>query len=90
MITRTNKLIRIAVTSAILLGMVFVAVVGAVELDGAKVFRDNCTKCHSERSPMEKTDGEWDIVVTHMRTIAGMTADEARAVLKFLKDNNGD
>lgn len=74
---------------AILAGIIFATAIFAKEMDGAKVFRDNCTKCHSERSPMEKTDNEWTVVVTHMRTVAGMTAKESRAVLKFLKDNNG-
>lgn len=58
------------------------------EMDGARVFRDNCTKCHNERSPMEKTDKEWRVVVTHMRTIAQLTAKESRAVLKYLQANN--
>lgn len=73
---------------AMLAGLVLAAAVVAKEMDGAKVFRDNCTKCHSERSPMEKTDAEWTITVTHMRTLGGLTADESRAVLKWLKENN--
>jgi len=77
------------VVAAMFIGMIFVAAVSAKSLDGAQVFRDNCTKCHSERSPMEKTDAEWNIVVLHMRTIAGLTAKESKAVLKFLKANNG-
>lgn len=85
---KTNQIFKVAISICIAVGLLFVAVVGAVELDGAKVFRDNCVKCHSERSPMEKTDAEWDVTITHMRTVAGMTADESRAVLKFLKDNN--
>lgn len=86
---RFKTIISTLVTSAFLLGMVLVAAASAQEMDGAKVFRDNCVKCHSERSPMEKTDGEWKVVMTHMRTIAGMTAKESRAVLKFLQANNG-
>lgn len=76
--------------SAFMLGLVLASVAGAQKMDGAKVFRDNCVKCHSERSPMEKTDAEWKVVVTHMRTLAGMTAKESRAVLKFLQENNRD
>ena len=60
------------------------------ELTGDKIFRDNCTKCHSERSAMEKTDKEWRVVVTHMRTIAQLTAKEANLVLKYLQENNRD
>lgn len=60
------------------------------EQTGDKIFRDNCTKCHTERSPMEKTDKEWRVVVTHMRTIAQLTAKEANLVLKYLQENNTD
>lgn len=73
---------------AILAGLVLAAAVVAKDMDGAKVYRDNCTKCHTERSPMEKTDAEWTVSVTHMRTVGGLTADESRAVLKWLKENN--
>ena len=58
------------------------------EQTGEQIFRDNCTKCHNERSPMEKTDKEWRVVVTHMRTIAQLTAKEANLVLKYLQENN--
>jgi mono/diheme cytochrome c family protein len=60
------------------------------EQTGDKIFRDNCTKCHAERSPMERTDKEWRVVVTHMRTIAQLTAKEANLVLKYLQENNTD
>lgn len=85
---KTNQITKIAISMCIAVVLLFGAVQSAVELDGAKVFRDNCTKCHSERSPKEKTDAEWDVTMTHMRTVAGMTAAESKAVLKFLKDNN--
>lgn len=82
--------IKIIVISVFCISLILAAAISAGNMDGAKVFRDNCVKCHSERSPMEKTDAEWTVVITHMRTLAGMTADESRAVLDFLKENNGD
>ncbi len=87
---KIKTIISTIVVSVFMLGLVLASAVSAQEMDGAKVFRDNCVKCHSERSPMEKTDAEWKVVVTHMRTLAGMTAKESRAVLKFLQENNGD
>ncbi len=89
---------RLAKTSlgrAIIGAIVVVSLFGVTaafsgEMDGARVFRNNCTKCHNERSPMEKTDKEWRVVVTHMRTIALLTAKESRAVLKYLQANNRD
>ncbi len=57
-------------------------------LDGAKVFAWNCGSCHSERYPKEHSDAEWDLIVTHMRVRANLTGEQARAVLRYLKENN--
>lgn len=86
---KARNIVKLLVVPSILVAMIWATAMSAPQLDGAKVFRDNCTKCHGERSPMERTDKEWTIVTTHMRTIAGLTAVEARAVVKFLKENNG-
>ncbi len=58
------------------------------ELTGAEVYAANCGKCHSERYPVERTDEEWKLIVSHMRVRAGLTAKEARAVLEYLQENN--
>jgi len=84
-----KNIIKTLLALSVMLAMIWATAFSAPKLDGAKVFRDNCTKCHGERSPMEKTDQEWRVVVTHMRTVAQLTAVESRAVLKFLKENNG-
>lgn len=57
-------------------------------LDGAKVFAWNCGSCHSERYPPERTDGEWEMIVMHMRVRANLTAEQAEAVLAYLQENN--
>lgn len=57
-------------------------------LDGAKVFAWNCGSCHSERYPKERTDAQWDQIVTHMRVRANLTAEQAKAVLHYLQENN--
>lgn len=88
--TKMNKIAVTITAIVMLLSFTLAATISAKELDGAKVYRDNCTKCHSERSPMEKTDAEWKVTITHMRTVAGMTAAESRSVLKFLTENNGE
>ncbi len=57
-------------------------------LDGAKVYAWNCGSCHSERWPKERSDAEWEVIMTHMRVRANMTADQTEAVLRYLKENN--
>jgi len=57
-------------------------------LDGAKIFRNNCNRCHNYRFPKERSDTQWEIIVTHMRVRAQLTEAEADAVLKFFKKAN--
>ena len=57
-------------------------------LDGAKVFGWYCGACHSERYSKERTDAEWDVIVTHMRVRSQLTGEQADAVLRYLKENN--
>lgn len=55
------------------------------EIDGAKVYANNCNRCHEYRSPTEFDGPQWSIITTHMRVIGGIPADESRAVLEYLK-----
>ena len=57
-------------------------------LDGAKVYAWTCGSCHSERWPKERSDEEWDVIMTHMRVRASLTAEQTDAVLTYLKENN--
>jgi len=58
------------------------------KLDGAKVYAWNCGSCHSERWPKERSDAEWEMIMTHMRVRANMTAAQTEAVLRYLEENN--
>jgi cytochrome c5 len=55
---------------------------------GAKVWSENCTRCHNMRDPKEFNDELWSPIVTHMRLRAGLTGQEARDVLQFLRQSN--
>ncbi len=57
---------------------------------GAKVYGYTCGSCHNARSPLERTDRQWTVIVNHMRTRANLTGSETRAVLAFLHATNGD
>lgn len=85
---------RIAAPSfAVLLSLVLLAgpSVLAEEADmtrGARLYSDNCARCHNLRPPSEHDDRDWPTVVTHMRIVAGLPGDQARAILAFLQANN--
>ena len=62
---------------------------GKKPLDGGKVYAWNCGACHSERWPKERSDAEWEVIMTHMRVRANLTAAQTEAVLDYLQENNG-
>lgn len=58
--------------------------------EGARVFANNCGRCHNLRASTERVDAQWDIIVAHMRARANLTRSEAEAVKIFLQMTNDD
>lgn len=58
------------------------------QADGAELYRINCARCHSERYPTERTDAQWKTIMLQMRTRAQIPAKDAKAILKYLQENN--
>ena len=54
-------------------------------LKGAKLWPVYCNQCHNARTPGEKAPYEWDQEIMHMRTLSSMPADDARAIVEYLK-----
>ncbi len=54
-------------------------------LMGAKLWGVYCNQCHNARPPSEKAPYEWDQEIMHMRMLGNMPADNARALLEYLK-----
>ncbi len=52
---------------------------------GARLWAENCVRCHNLRPLDSYTDSEWEVAVHHMRVRANLTAEEHRAILSFLK-----
>lgn len=55
---------------------------------GEQLYAINCNRCHAERYPTERTDAQWKTVMLHMRTRAQIPSEEAKAILKYLQENN--
>lgn len=51
---------------------------------GAKLYSQNCGRCHNPRPATDYTKKEWSVVMPHMREKAHMTGKEALAVEAFL------
>jgi hypothetical protein len=54
-------------------------------LKGAKLWPIYCNQCHNARPPGEKAPYEWDQEIMHMRMLGNIPADDARALLQYLK-----
>ncbi len=55
---------------------------------GVTIWAENCGRCHNIRSPQERSDRQWEIILMHMRTRANLTGQETRKILEFLKQSN--
>jgi len=55
---------------------------------GVQLWADNCARCHNMRPPESYSDAQWDVAVLHMRVRANLTADDANAIVKYLKSAN--
>jgi hypothetical protein len=58
------------------------------KLTGEQLYAINCNRCHAERYATERTDAQWKTIMLHMRTRAQIPADDAKAILKYLQENN--
>lgn len=56
--------------------------------EGARVYGDMCGRCHAPRSPLERTDRDWVVIVNHMRARGNLTGAQVKRVLAFLQATN--
>ncbi len=92
--TRERKVTLLGVAAGFILAVAFVSAAsvslagekGAVS--GAELWSQNCGRCHNYRGPQEFNDFQWEAIVNHMRVIAGLPANQARAILRFLQSAN--
>jgi mono/diheme cytochrome c family protein len=52
--------------------------------EGAKLYSQNCSRCHNARPASDYSKKEWSVVMPHMREKAHMTGTESLAVEAFL------
>lgn len=80
---------------AVLLGISLLALPAGVSgqdpakvAEGARTWAQNCTRCHNARSPLERNDSDWAIIVGHMRARANLTKRQATMVTIYLQTVN--
>jgi|GEM_PF-396228 len=52
---------------------------------GAQLWPIYCNTCHNARPGSEFSPAEWNMIMMHMRTQANLPAQDAQAVLQYLK-----
>jgi mono/diheme cytochrome c family protein len=57
----------------------------ALFLRGAQLWPVYCNTCHNARPGSEFSPSQWDMIMMHMRTQANLPAEDARALLQYLK-----
>lgn len=55
---------------------------------GARLWSENCMRCHNVRDPKELRDDQWVTTTYHMRIRAGLTGQEVRDIIVFLQKSN--
>ncbi len=58
------------------------------KLSGAELYAIHCNRCHAERYATERTDAQWKTIMLHMQTRAQLPGKDAKAILKYLQENN--
>ncbi|MBA1420198.1 MAG: cytochrome c [Epsilonproteobacteria bacterium] len=53
--------------------------------NGAQVWADTCMRCHNVRPPSDLTVRAWSFSMNHMRVRAGLTGQETRDILAFIR-----
>jgi mono/diheme cytochrome c family protein len=55
---------------------------------GAKLWPHYCAYCHKPRPASEFDPERWKLVMMHMRVRANLPAQDAEAILTFLRDSH--
>lgn len=82
-----KRIVSHLILAAGLLGLLAVPA-AAQDGQGARVYNDNCNRCHQPRAPREFSDAAWEVIIHHMHVRGYLTEQERVAVLRYLQANN--
>ncbi len=58
------------------------------EASGARLWTQNCARCHNSRAVTSYSDAQWEVAMLHMRVRANLTAVEHKKILEFIQSGN--
>jgi hypothetical protein len=53
--------------------------------EGSQLWSENCGRCHNAPGASNYSSEHWEVIGTHMRMRAHITADETRKIVEFLQ-----
>ena len=53
--------------------------------EGARLWPVYCAQCHNARPGSEFAPYQWNVIIMHMRGLSNMPAENAQAILEYLK-----
>ena len=54
---------------------------------GSQLWSENCGRCHNAPGASNYSSEHWDVIGTHMRMRAHVTAEETRKIVEFLQSS---
>ena len=53
--------------------------------EGSELWAENCSRCHYAPGASNYSNVQWEVIGTHMRMRAQLTAEETRKIVEFLQ-----
>ncbi len=53
--------------------------------EGSQLWAENCSRCHKAPGASNYSSEHWELIGTHMRMRAHITAEETRKIVEFLQ-----
>jgi cytochrome c553 len=77
--------LAIFVTSMALLSVGCAVTKDVAAKGGSELWAENCGRCHNAPAGSFYSAEQWDVIGTHMRMRAHITAEETRKIVEFLQ-----
>ena len=79
-----GSMLALLVVVAVMLVSISVRAEQLTAADGARLYNDNCGRCHNPKPAEHYTAREWSVIMPHMRDRAHLTRPETEAIERFI------
>jgi cytochrome c553 len=85
---------KIIIALSVIIGLVTVLSMSCTvskkvqDKEGSELWSENCGRCHNAPGASNYTAQQWEIIGTHMRMRAQLTASETKKIVEFFQSSN--